>query len=78
MGEAGMIEVHREAVVDRTPEELWPLLDDPARLPEWFTFAERAELLEGEGLGRRQRIYGHWGKKQSEIDQLVTAYEPAR
>src|SRR5436309_5045547 len=73
-----MIEVEREAVVDATPTDVWRLVEDPARLPEWFTFAERAELLEGEGLGRRQRISSHWGKRQSEIDQLVTAYEPER
>src|ERR671930_2742247 len=38
----------------------------------------REQLLAGEGVGRRQRIHGRWGKKQSEIDQLVTAYEPER
>lgn len=73
-----MIEIQREKVIDATPDELWPLVDDPGRLPDWFTFAERAELLEGEGVGRRQRMYGHWGKKQSEVDQQVTAYEPKR
>lgn len=73
-----MLEVQREAVVDAAPADVWRLVDDLARLPEWFTFAERVELLEGEGLGRRQRIYGLWGKKQSEIDQLVTAHEPER
>jgi uncharacterized protein YndB with AHSA1/START domain len=73
-----MIEVQREKVIDATPQELWPLVDDTSRLPEWFSFAERAELLEGEGVGRRQRIYGHWGKKPSEVDQLVTGYEPGR
>jgi len=73
-----VIDVSREAVIDARPAEVWRLVDDLARLPEWFTFAERAELLEGEGLGRRQRIYGRWGKKQSEIDQLVTAHEPER
>jgi uncharacterized protein YndB with AHSA1/START domain len=73
-----VIEVSREATIAATPAEVWRLVDDPARLPEWFTFAERAEVREGEGFGRRQRIYGRWGKKQSEIDQLVTAYEPER
>lgn len=71
-----MIEVRRERLIDAAPEALWPLVDDPSRLPEWFTFADRAELLAGEGVGRRQRIYGHWGKKHSEVDQVVTAYEP--
>ncbi len=78
MGAATMIEVRRERLIDATPEELWPLVSDPARLPDWLTLAERAEVIEGEGAGRRQRIYGHWGKKRSEIDQVVTAFEPPR
>lgn len=71
-----MIEILREAHVDAPPERVWPLVDDPVRLPEWFTFAERGELLEGEGEGRRQRIHGRWGRKRSEVDQLITAHEP--
>jgi uncharacterized protein YndB with AHSA1/START domain len=73
-----MIEVRRERLVDAAPDEVWPLVDDPSRLPDWFTFAERGELLEGEGAGRRQRIYGRWGRKQTEVDQVVTRYEPGR
>jgi uncharacterized protein YndB with AHSA1/START domain len=73
-----VIEIAREARVDAPPERVWPLVDEPARLPEWFTFAERGELLEGEGAGRRQRIHGRWGRKRSEVDQLVTEHEPGR
>jgi hypothetical protein len=36
------------------------------------------ELLDGEGLGRRQRLHGRWGKQRSEIDQQIVAYEPGR
>lgn len=75
---ADMIEILREGRVHARPEALWPLIDDPRRLPEWFTFAERGELLEGEGVGRRQRIYGRWGKKRSEVDQVVVAREEGR
>jgi uncharacterized protein YndB with AHSA1/START domain len=73
-----VVEVKRRRLIAASANELWRLFDDPARLGEWFSFADRAELLEGEGLGRRQRMYGHWGKKQSEIDQQVTEYEPER
>jgi uncharacterized protein YndB with AHSA1/START domain len=73
---ADVIEIVREGRVDAPPEQIWPLVDDPVRLPEWFTFAERGELLEGEGVGRRQRIHGRWGRKRSEVDQLVTEHEP--
>jgi uncharacterized protein YndB with AHSA1/START domain len=68
--------VTREGSVDAPPERVWALIDDPAAMGEWFAFADRMELAEGEGLGRRQRLHGHWGRKTSEIDQEVVAYEP--
>lgn len=73
-----MIEVVREGRVGAPPEAVWALVDDPARLGDWFAFAERGELIGGTGAGRRQRIYGRWGRRRSEVDQLVTDYEPGR
>ncbi|MGQ0804834.1 MAG: SRPBCC family protein [Actinomycetota bacterium] len=70
--------VERRGQVEAPPEKVWPLVDDVGRLPEWFTFAESAELLEGEGMGRRQRIHGHWGKKRSEVDQVIVEHRPPR
>jgi uncharacterized protein YndB with AHSA1/START domain len=70
--------VTREGRVGATPEQVWPLIDDPAAMGEWFAFADRMELVEGEGLGRRQRLHGHWGGKRSEIDQQLVAYEQPR
>jgi uncharacterized protein YndB with AHSA1/START domain len=73
-----VIEVTRERIVDAPIERVWGLVDDVERLPEWFAFADGAELLEGSGVGRRQRIRGRWGSKRSEVDQLVTVHEPPR
>ena len=73
-----MIDVTAQRTIPIDPEAIWPLLDDPARLHEWFAFADGGELLEGQGIGRRQRMYGHWGKKRSEIDQVVVEHEPPR
>jgi uncharacterized protein YndB with AHSA1/START domain len=73
-----MIEVVRERRVPAPPERLWPLVDQVERLPEWFTFAERGELLEGAGVGRRQRIHGRWGSRRSEVDQEITEHAPPR
>jgi uncharacterized protein YndB with AHSA1/START domain len=73
-----MIQIVREAQVPAPPEKVWPLVSEVERLPEWLTSAERAELLDGSGQGRRQRIHGHWGGKPSEVDQLVTEFEPER
>ena len=72
------MEIVRERRLEAPPASIWPLVAEVERLPEWFTFAERVELLAGEGAGRRQRIHGRWGKKRSEVDQLVTDFEPER
>ena len=54
------------------------LVSNPARLPDWFTFARSGEVLDGEGVGRRQRMHGEWGRKRSEIDQEVVEFDPPR
>jgi uncharacterized protein YndB with AHSA1/START domain len=73
-----MIEVVVEGSVPAPPEAVWRVISDPARMPDWFAFGERFEVLEGEGVGQRRRMHGHWGKKASEIDQELTAWEPPR
>jgi uncharacterized protein YndB with AHSA1/START domain len=73
-----MVEIIVEGTVGAPPEAVWALVSDPARMPDWFAFAERVEVLGGEGVGQRRRQHGHWGKKASEVDQLVTAWEPPR
>ena len=57
---------------------MWPLLDEPEQLGEWFAFADGGEVLEGKGVGRRRRKHGHWGSKPSEVDQVVVEHEPPR
>src|SRR3954447_844830 len=74
----GDMTVRRNGWVAGPPERIWALIDDPAAMGEWFAFADRMELVEGEGAGRRQRLHGHWGRKRSEIDQEVVRYEPPR
>ena len=71
-----MIDVSASRSLPAPPDAIWPLLDDPERMGEWFAFAERFDVLEGEGVGRRQRMHGRWGKKRSEIDQVLVAHEP--
>lgn len=73
-----MIDVTMSRTIAAAPDAIWPLLDDPARLGEWFAFADRGEVLEGVGVGRRQRMHGHWGRKRSEIDQVVVEHDPPR
>ena len=71
-----MIEFVRSRHIDAPPDRIWPYVDDVTRWPEWFTEAERCEVLEGEGIGRRQRMYGHARGKATEIDSIVTAATP--
>src|SRR5579875_26480 len=70
------ITIAQEALIDAPIERVWELIDDPARMGEWFAFAESMELVEGTGVGRLQRLHSRWGQRASEIDQIVTAYDP--
>lgn len=71
-----MIEFARSRHVDATPERIWPFVEDVTAWPRWFSEAERAEVLAGAGVGRRQRMYGHARGKATEIDSVLTACEP--
>ena len=73
-----MLEIVREILVAAPPADVWPLVDDPARYGQWLAFADDAEVLEGRGLGRLQRMYGHAGKRKTQIDQVVTEYRARR
>jgi uncharacterized protein YndB with AHSA1/START domain len=73
-----VIDVAAARTIPAAPDAIWPLLDDPARLGEWFAFADRGEVLEGAGVGRRQRMHGQWGRKRSEIDQVVVEHDAPR
>jgi uncharacterized protein YndB with AHSA1/START domain len=73
-----MIDVSSVRTIPAAPDDIWALLDDPARLGEWLAFAESGEVLDGAGVGRRQRMHGRWGRKRSEIDQVVVEHDPPR
>jgi uncharacterized protein YndB with AHSA1/START domain len=73
-----MIEVSKERRIEAAAEEIWDVVADVQRLPQWYARASRAEVLEGEGLGRRQRISSQWRGQESEIDQVVTVFESPR
>ena len=73
-----MIEFVRRRRIDAPPERIWALVDNVTRWPSWFTEAERAEVLSGVAVGRRQRMYGHARGRPTEIDSTVTIHEPPR
>lgn len=71
-----MIEFVRSRHIAAPPDRIWPFVADIAAWPRWFTEAERGEVLSGEGVGRRQRMSGHARGKATEIDSVVTDFEP--
>jgi uncharacterized protein YndB with AHSA1/START domain len=73
-----MIEIVRSARIPAPVAAVWPVVSDAARAPEWFTFAERVEVLSGEGVGQRRRQHGKWSGKPAEVDQEIVAYQPER
>lgn len=68
----------REAEVPASTEQVWAIVSDAARAADWFDFADRTEVLSGEGEGQLRTQYGHWGRRQSEVDQEITEYEPGK
>ena len=73
-----MIEIQRSARIEASPDAVWPVVSSADRAPEWFAFAERIEVLSGEGLGQKRRQHGRWGGKESEVDQEIVEYQPER
>ena len=73
-----MIEVVRSAEFAAPPERVWVVVADARRAPDWFSLAERTEVVSGSGVGERRRQFAVWGGKRAEIDQEVVAFEPAR
>lgn len=73
-----MIEIARERTISAPASRVWDVVAGAERLPEWYARATSAEVLEGAGLGRRQRLRSEWRGQDSEVDQLITAFEPER
>jgi uncharacterized protein YndB with AHSA1/START domain len=71
-----MIEIARERKISAPAARVWEVVAEAERLPEWYGRAASAEVLEGAGLGRRQRVHSQWQGQDSEVDQLITAFEP--
>lgn len=73
-----LIEIKRERTIPVPVARVWEVVGEAGRLPEWYARAATVVVLEGSGLGRRQRLSSQWQGQDSEVDQLVTAFEPGR
>jgi uncharacterized protein YndB with AHSA1/START domain len=71
-----MIEIARERNISAPAARVWEVVSRAERLPEWYARAASVEVLQGAGLGRRQRLRSEWRGQDSEVDQLITAFEP--
>jgi uncharacterized membrane protein len=73
-----MIKIVRSVRIPAPADSVWPVVSDAGRAPEWFTFAERVEVLSGAGIGQRRRQHGRWSGKPVEVDQEIVEYQPER
>jgi len=48
---------HDSADAEAAPEEVWKLLYDPARFPDWWAGIGTVEVGEGDGVGQTNRPY---------------------
>ncbi len=72
------MDICRERYIDAMSEQVWMMVASVDFLPRWLTFADKAELVDGDGVGRTQRVEGPWHPLCSCMVQEVTIYEPAR
>lgn len=70
--------VTHEAQVAASPNDVWALVSDVERVAEWWSRATGGEVIEGEGVGRRQRVLMDWGRQTGLIEQTVTQWNPPR
>jgi hypothetical protein len=71
-----MIVFERSRKIKATPTSVWSVVSDVTRWPEWFTEAELCVVLSGSGVGQRQRMSGHARGKATEIDSVITFFNP--
>jgi uncharacterized protein YndB with AHSA1/START domain len=68
-----MMLVERSTRVGAPIEVVWEVVRRAEHLPAWLAGVRQAEVLSGEGFGRRQRVHGTGGRA---LDAEVIAYQP--
>jgi uncharacterized protein YndB with AHSA1/START domain len=72
------MQINSERYIDAMSEQVWMMVSSVECMPRWLDFARKAELVEGDGVGRTQRVEGPWHPLCTGMVQEVTVYEPAR
>src|SRR3989475_13333796 len=78
LGGRAVVKIERERTIPAAVAQIWEVVAAADRLPQWYARSGKVEVLEGSGLGRRQRISSTWQGQESEVDQVITAFEPGR
>lgn len=73
-----MIEASGERYIEARSEQVWMVVDNANCLARWLSFANKVEVVEGDGLGRRQIVHGRYHRFCNCVEQEITVYEPAR
>lgn len=72
------MEIFGERYIDARSEQVWLMIDDTNCLARWLSFAQAIEVIDGNGLGRRQVVHGRFHPFCNGVEQEITQYEPAR
>ncbi len=73
-----MIEVERTATIAAPVDEVWDVVADPTRAPDWYSFGDRVDVLSGDGVGEKRRQHGRYGMQRSEVDQEIVEFTPRK
>jgi uncharacterized protein YndB with AHSA1/START domain len=73
-----VVKIERERTIPAAAAQIWEVVASADHLPQWYGRSSKVEVLEGAGLGRRQRVSSTWQGQESEVDQVITAFEPGR
>lgn len=70
----------RARLVKAAPDQVWALLGDVARMPEWSQQLESVDLLEGDGrsVGSRFRGNNRDGRRSWSMRCVIDRYEAGR
>jgi len=73
-----VIEASGERYIEARSEQVWMFVDNAHCLQRWLSFATQVEVVEGDGLGRRQIVHGKYHRFCNGVEQEITVYEPAQ
>jgi len=60
-----VVQIEIERTISAPAARIWEVVASADRLPQWYARSDRVEVLEGSGLGRRQRISSSWKGQDS-------------